>query len=129
MLRSGDFPADGSLPQPIPLDHWVETGPNAISSIDSLTALGRGDAAWAAYYDNVENRLAFYDPLTDIKQGPLAYLVCGWYSNPDRDPLGSVQVKSLSDFYAQHGRLSVGAWRQRTGTGASQVVGLRFRRN
>ena len=43
VLRSGDFPADGSLPQPIPLDQWVETGPNA-TSIDSLTALGRGDA-------------------------------------------------------------------------------------
>ena len=100
VLRAGDFPADGSLPQPIPLDQWVETGPNA-TSIDGLTALGRGDAAWAAYYDNVENRLAFYDPLTDIKQGPLAYLVCGWYSNPDRDPLGAVQVKSLSDFYAR----------------------------
>jgi hypothetical protein len=100
VLRSGDFPTDGSLPQPIPLDQWVETGPNA-TSIDSLTATGRGDAAWAAYYDNVENRLGFYDSLSDIKQGPLAYLVCGWYSNPDRDPLGAAQIKSLSDFYAQ----------------------------
>ena len=100
VLRSGDFPADGSLPQPIPLDQWVETGPNA-TSIDSLTALGRGDAAWAAYYDNVENRLSFYDSLSDIKQGPLAYLVCGWYSNPGRDPLGAAQINSLSDFYAK----------------------------
>ncbi|HEY6489864.1 MAG: hypothetical protein WCC26_04110 [Terracidiphilus sp.] len=107
VLRSGDFPADGSLPQPIPLDDWVETGSNAIS-LDDLTALGRGDAAWAAYYDNVENRLGFYDPLSDIRQGPLAYLVCGWYSNPDRDPLGAVDVKSLSDFYA---RMAVLQWK------------------
>ena len=100
VLRSGDFPADGTLPQPIPLDQWTETGPNA-TSIDSLTALGRGDAAWAAYYDNVENRLGFYDGLADIRQGPLAYLVCGWYSNSGRDPLGAVEVNSLSDFYAR----------------------------
>ncbi len=48
-----------------------------------------------------KNRLGFYDSLSDIKQGPLAYLVCGWYSNPDRDPLGAAQIKSLSDFYAK----------------------------
>lgn len=99
VLRAGDYPTDGSLPKPIPIDQWTETGPSDISR-DDITAMGRGDAAWAAYYDNVQNRLAFYDALHDVKQGPIAYLVCGWYSNPDRDPLGASQVKSLSDFYA-----------------------------
>ncbi len=99
VLRAGDYPADGSLPTPIPLDKWTETGADPTST-DEITAMGRGDAAWAAYYDNVENRLGFYDSLADIRQGPLAYLVCGWYSNTTKDPLGAADVTSLSDFYA-----------------------------
>ncbi|HEY3626485.1 MAG TPA: hypothetical protein VGL00_09375 [Terracidiphilus sp.] len=101
VLRAGDYPKDGSLPQPILIEQWTETGPSDISR-DDITAMGHGDAAWAAYYDNVENRLAFYDDLTGVQQGPIAYLVCGWYSNPDvRDPLGASDIKSLSDFYAK----------------------------
>jgi hypothetical protein len=99
VLRAGDYPKDGTLPQPIPLFKWTETGPSDIST-DEITAMGRGDAAWSAYYDNVENRLGFYDSLSDIRQGPLAYLVCGWYSNTDKDPLSAKSITSLSDFYA-----------------------------
>jgi hypothetical protein len=62
-----------------------------------LTAAGHGDPAWAAYYDNVVNRLAFYDSLSGIKTGPLAYLVCGWYSDANADPLGT-SIKSLNEF-------------------------------
>jgi hypothetical protein len=51
------------------------------------TALGPGDVTWSATYDNVENRLALYDPLTGA-QGPLAYLVVGWHSDPADDPIG-----------------------------------------
>ncbi|HYK35311.1 hypothetical protein [Alloacidobacterium sp.] len=107
VLRAGDYPTDSSgpqpipiPPQPIPIDQWTEAGPSAISR-DDITAMGRGDAAWAAYYDNVQNRLGFYDSLKDVQQGPISYLVCGWYSNSDRDPLGAAQIKSLSDFYAK----------------------------
>ena len=92
VLRAGDNP-----PTVVDLDAWTETGPSANSS-DALTALGRGDAAWSAYYDNVTNRLGFFDNLSDVSNGPLAYLVCGWYSNPDRDPLGDKNVKSIYDF-------------------------------
>ena len=60
--------------------------------------LGTGDVSWAAYYDNVVNRLAFYDNLAGVQTGPLAYLLCGWYSNPAQDPLGDTNVKSLTDF-------------------------------
>jgi hypothetical protein len=92
VLRAGDNPVTV-----VDLDQWTETGPNATST-DALTALGRGDAAWAAYFDNVVNRLGFFDDLSDIQNGPLAYLVCGWYSNADRDPLGDKDVKSIFDF-------------------------------
>ena len=63
--------------------------------------LGTGDVAWAAYYDNCVNRLAFYDSLSDISEGPVSYLVCGWYSNPGQDPLGDQTVHSLTDFNAK----------------------------
>lgn len=54
-----------------------------------MTALGEGEPAYAAYYDNVENQLGFHDKLGDVSQGPLAYLVAGWYSNKADDPLYS----------------------------------------
>ncbi len=93
VLRSGD-----QNPVPIDLDSFTEGPPSQDAINNPLTVLGQGDVSWAAYYDNVVNRLAFYDSLSDIKTGPLAYLVCGWYSNPSQDPLGDTDVKSLTDF-------------------------------
>ncbi len=90
---------EGRNPVVTPLDGWHEPGRHA-DTLEPLTALGHGDPGWAAYYDNVENRLAFHDALTDLKTGPVAYLVCGWYADPALDPLGASQVKSLHDFDA-----------------------------
>jgi hypothetical protein len=89
------------------LDKWTEPGPLPTNTSDPLTALGFGDFAWAAYYDNVVNRLGFYDDLQDVASGPIAYLVCGWYSNPAFDPLGDTNVKSLTDF---DGRMATLRW-------------------
>ncbi len=93
VLRSGD-----QNPMPIDLDSFSDGLPSQDAITNPLTVLGQGDVAWAAYYDNVVNRLAFYDNLNGIRTGPLAYLVCGWYSNPAQDPLGDTEVKSLTDF-------------------------------
>jgi hypothetical protein len=93
VLRSGD-----QNPVPIDLDSFSDGPPSQDAVTNPLTVLGQGDVAWAAYYDNVVNRLAFYDNLNGIRSGPLAYLVCGWYSNPAQDPLGDTEVKSLTDF-------------------------------
>ncbi len=93
VLRSGD-----ANPTPIDLDSFSDGAPSQDAIDNPLTVLGQGDVAWAAYYDNVVNRLAFYDDLSGIRSGPLAYLVCGWYSNPAQDPLGDTSVKSLTDF-------------------------------
>jgi hypothetical protein len=95
VLRSGD-----QTPLPIDLDSFSEGPPSADAINNPLTVLGTGDVAWAAYYDNCINRLAFYDNLTDVPVGPVSYLVCGWYSNPAQDPLGSQDVHSLTDFNA-----------------------------
>jgi hypothetical protein len=93
VLRSGD-----ASPVPIDLDSFTDGAPSQDAVDNPLTVLGQGDVAWAAYYDNVVNRLAFYDDVSGIRSGPLAYLVCGWYSNPAQDPLGDTDVKSLTDF-------------------------------
>lgn len=91
----------GREPRVTPLAGWSEPGPqpapDAGGPIEPLTALGHGDPAWAAYYDNVEKRLGFHDTLKDVSRGPLAYLVCGWYSDPAHDVLGD-GVASLADF-------------------------------
>ncbi len=81
VLESG-----GAEPVVTRLDDWH--GPGAGTTERPMTAMGYGDPAWAAYFDNVENRLGFHDPATGVT-GPIAYLVCGWYSDPAHDPLGS----------------------------------------
>jgi hypothetical protein len=107
VLRAWDPPPNQNAaanqnqpPAVVGLDSWGETG-NPNSGPDPLTAAGPGDLTWSAYYDNVVNRLGFYDGELQNVQGPLAYMVCGWYSNSTQDPLGSAQLKSLQDFEAK----------------------------
>src|SRR4051794_17054273 len=67
--------SDGEEPVVTPLDAWTEpSDPDRtdVAGVQPLTALGHGDAAWSAYFDNVEDRLGFYDDLADVK-GPIAY--------------------------------------------------------
>jgi hypothetical protein len=103
VLRAWDPPqnqgaAGGNQPpQVIDLDSWTETG-NANVGPNPVTAAGPGDVTWSAYYDNVVNRLGFYDGDLANVAGPLAYMVCGWYSDSSTDPLGSAQLASLQDF-------------------------------
>jgi hypothetical protein len=70
----------------IPLASFVEDRDND-GEARWLTAIGEGDPAYAAYYDNVSNQLGFFDSLDDVSQGPLTYLVMGWYSEKEDDPL------------------------------------------
>ena len=91
----------GAQPRVTPLSQWAEPGPEPLAADGGprkpLTALGHGDPAWAAYYDNVTGRLAFHDDLAGVKNGPLAYLVCGWFGDPARDVLGDT-ITSLALF-------------------------------
>jgi hypothetical protein len=95
-IRAWVLRSDEDPPVVTDLDEWVEPGSKPWSK-GPFTVLGLGDPAWAAYYDNVVNRFAFYDDLSDIKTGPIAYLVCGWYSDPTQDPLGT-NIHSLAGF-------------------------------
>jgi hypothetical protein len=101
MVRGWIIEAGGEAPVAKDLTGWTEPGKDAGKAPDKpLTALGHGDPAWSAYFDNVQNRLGFYDPLNDVQTGPIAYLVCGWYADPAADPLGS-GITSLADFHAR----------------------------
>lgn len=100
-IRGWVLMAGDANPVAVDLDTFKETGAPAAGVKKPLTALGHGDVAWAAYYDNVVNRLGFYDNLADAPVGPLAYLVCGWYSDPSLDPLGDTTIRSLADFDAK----------------------------
>jgi hypothetical protein len=100
-VRGWILQAHDDNPQPIDLDSWHEPGAAPAGIKNPLTALGYGDLSWAGFFDNTQNRLAFYDDLKDVTAGPVAYLVCGWYSDPANDPLGPAQVISLTSFEAR----------------------------
>lgn len=111
VLQSDDPDQPGKpYPKAVPLEQWTETAdPEATKPSNAknpLTALGHGDTSWSAYFDNVENRLGFYDDLTDVKDGPLAYLVCGWHSRHVDDPIG----EGLSSPFAFRNRLAELGW-------------------
>jgi len=100
-VRGWILQAHDDNPQPIDLDAWTEPGVPPAGIKAPLNVLGYGDLSWAGFFDNTQNRLAFYDDLKDVKAGPVAYLVCGWYSDPSQDPLGPANVHSLAQFYAR----------------------------
>ncbi len=65
-------------------------GQGATPDLDpaELTAVTGGDPAWAAVFDNVVNRFALYDDLSDVAaNATVSYVVVGWYSRADLDPL------------------------------------------
>lgn len=69
-----------------------------------LSAVGPGDAAYAAYVPNVASVFGFADPLTDAPHGPVSYTVVGWYGDPLCDPLYG------ADAYGPGGWPTVEAW-------------------
>jgi hypothetical protein len=86
---------------------WTDPGPPAagqatgasgrrVIAPDKLTAVAGGDHAWAATYDAVLDRFAFYDDLSDVGGAGdtgmvLSYLVAGWWSVSANDPLATCE--------------------------------------
>ncbi len=72
---------------------------------ERLTAMAGGDPAWAAVYDAVEDRFAMYDDLAGLDpadaNGPLSYLVCGWWSKDANDPLYVPDLPTFVDTMAR----------------------------
>lgn len=77
-----------SLGRTWPLSLWP--GESAIRQYllrPPLTAVGPGDATFAAFAPNVRDVLAVADPLTGVGDGPVSYTLYGWYGDPALDPL------------------------------------------
>jgi hypothetical protein len=77
-----------------------------------LTGSVGGSAQWASTYDAVIDRFAFHDPLEDLTAvapngtagGQAGYLVAGWFSHPELDPLDAARTDaSLHDHLDQLG--------------------------
>ncbi|MDH3296269.1 MAG: hypothetical protein OER95_18270, partial [Acidimicrobiia bacterium] len=91
----------------VPLEQWRETpelpdGAQArtpdVGPAD-LTAVMGGDPAWFAVFDNVEDRFAIRDDVTDLGnfRGSIGYAVAGWYSDATLDPLGGLALRNAFD--------------------------------
>jgi hypothetical protein len=72
------------------------------SNIPEMTAIGpnEGDIYWTATYDNAKNRFTFHDIPASGEQGPFDYIVCGWYSDPQKDPAFMPETASEEDWCA-----------------------------
>ena len=72
---------------------------------DALDGAAGGTLTWTAGYDAARGRFAFHDPQDDLEsdptlggtlpggavQGRATYLVVGWWSDPDLDPLDGIR--------------------------------------
>jgi hypothetical protein len=90
-LGSNSFPkhdqpgAPTRIGRSVEADKWTEPGGKPW-----LTAIGPGEATFTAFYPKVRNVLGFHDTsdqLKPISQGPVSYMVTGWYSDPSGDPI------------------------------------------
>lgn len=91
----------------VPLEEWQET-PELPDDAEArtpgvtpadLTAVMGGDPAWFAVFDNVEERFAYRDDVSDLGSfsGGIGYAVAGWYSDPTLDPLGGLALRRVFD--------------------------------
>jgi hypothetical protein len=94
-----------SLGHALPYESW-HVGVNGDQSYfkqqtgHTLTAVGYGEVAFAAYYPNCRSVFGFHDDLStltdyDPQNNRISYVVSGWYSENEDDPLSS--GKSPSD--------------------------------
>ena len=97
-----------------PLSGFNESGSS--TNQKWLTAVGEGDPAWAAYYENVKNRLGFYDDLSGVRAGPVSYFVSGWYADKVDDPL--YEARTWDEWYQL---LEDRGWEYPARTESSQV--------
>ncbi|WP_370424119.1 hypothetical protein AB8O64_35640 (plasmid) [Streptomyces sp. QH1-20] len=75
---------------------WTEPLAGVLSP---LTAIGPGLPTFSLYQPYHRNVFSFYDDLSNVPEGqnqvPLAYMVVGWHSHPDQDPLRTMSPAQL----------------------------------
>jgi hypothetical protein len=99
-VRGWVLKADEPGSKPVPLAEYVDPIAPADGKTqgEPVTVVGPGQLDWIGYFDNVEGRFGFHDPLDDVSAGPIAYLVCGWYRDDDLDPLSDPDIRTQADF-------------------------------
>ncbi len=83
-----------SVGKATPLETWSESNP---AYRFTLTALGSGRPDFPAYYPACKSVLGFHDPSPagdEAGDWHVSYLVTGWCSDPQRDPLRGVTPES-----------------------------------
>lgn len=136
----------GSYPSGSPLPPRPGEGRAPVVPREGLTGTAGGSLTWTGGYDAAFGRFAWHDPLDDLSRdpalagalpgGPAAgkatYLVAGWWSDPELDPLDGIRTEGgLAE------RLEALGWRllpgggteaaEREGAAArSATVGLEF---
>ena len=99
------YPCPGrSHPQPfrylgrrLPLAAWRNQDQDANEYLETLTAVGYGEPAFAAFYPNCLSVFGFHDDAPPRSLRGVQYDVVGWFSDPQQDCLRS---KVLSDALA-----------------------------
>jgi len=93
----------------VPLESWkgeqaLPAAARHTVAANELTGSAGGSTQWASTYDAVIDRFAFRDPLDDIvtaaaiEGGQVSYVVCGWWSHAELDPLDAARTDaSLHD--------------------------------
>ncbi|MFO7567475.1 MAG: hypothetical protein R6X02_32830 [Enhygromyxa sp.] len=91
---SGDQPPvqPATLGRSMTLDAWNSGGgEGGITQVPAfLQALGPGDITFSAYAPGNAKVFSFHDELDGINQAQLSYLVIGWYSKADSNPLAGL---------------------------------------
>ncbi|GEM_PF-7071147 len=93
----GSFSPSHSIGKVTVLDDWLT---EETRSETPLTAVGPGNAAFAALYEHSQNVFGFWDDLQQLegKATVFSYLVTGWYSEASIDPMqqaDTIIAKSL----------------------------------
>ncbi|HET8797507.1 MAG TPA: hypothetical protein VFO89_07465, partial [Thermoanaerobaculia bacterium] len=88
-------------------DEWLAAGERG-TYWNELTAMGYGIPEFAALYPNCRNVFGFADTTLndarfDAATTAIGYVVGGWYSNSEADPLSSSSARDLGWIYAAPG--------------------------
>lgn len=101
--NSNGTPTQQYIGQNTLLGSWTESGNNL-----QLTAMAPGNPAFGVFQPQNNNVFSFIDCLNSSPTETLSYMVTGWFSNPESDPL-----------YPQ-----LAVWTVNTGNGAASTLGF-----
>ncbi|NEO84036.1 MAG: hypothetical protein F6J87_07235 [Spirulina sp. SIO3F2] len=85
------------LGRQLSLEDWLQGDKTAEFWGQSLTAIGYGEPAFAAFYPNAHSVFGFHDPAVETMDRDISYTVLGWYSHSDNDYFKTLTQKFGSE--------------------------------